>query len=83
MTNSIFTPNTAPVSGAFKVDVSRGGHNGIVSSQWFSRPDDQRFLNLDDLYESTRRRADGALFALLKAIRFALKPTATIPSPYA
>lgn len=60
MNNSIITPNTAPVSGAFKVDISRGGHNGTVSSQWFSRPDDQRFLCLDDLYESTRRRADGA-----------------------
>ncbi|WP_031238714.1 hypothetical protein [Asticcacaulis sp. AC466] len=67
MTNSILTPNTAPVSGAFIVDISRGGHNGIVSSQWFSRPDDQRFLNLDDLYESTRRRADGAHVRTVKS----------------
>lgn len=67
MTNSILTANTAPVSGAFKVDVSRGGHDGIVSSQWFSRPDDQRFLNLDDLYESTRRRADGAHVRTVKS----------------
>lgn len=60
MNTSISLPNDAPVSGAFAVDVSRGGHNGRVSSQWFSRPDDERFLNLDDLYAATRKRADGA-----------------------
>lgn len=60
MNTSIIMPNTAPVSGAFKVDLSRGSHNGAVSSQWFSRPDDQRFLNLNDLYETTRKRAEGA-----------------------
>ena len=67
MNSSISTPNTTPVSAAFKVDISRGGHNGIVSSQWFSRPDDQRFLNLDDLYETTRRRADGAHVRTVKS----------------
>jgi len=46
------------VTGPFKVDVSRGTTNGSVSSQWFSRPDDQRFLNLDDLYSHTKRSAD-------------------------
>ncbi|CAM3163083.1 DUF932 domain-containing protein [Asticcacaulis taihuensis] len=56
----ISLPKDAPVSGAFAVDVTRGGHNGRVSSQWFSRPDDERFLNLDDLYAATRKRADGA-----------------------
>jgi hypothetical protein len=54
------TSNNTPVSGAFKVDISRGGHNGAVSSQWFSRPDDQRFLGLDDLYVACRKRADSA-----------------------
>lgn len=37
------------VKGAFKVDVSKGGHNGTVSRQWSMRPADQRFLSLDDL----------------------------------
>lgn len=60
MTTSNLLPDAASVSGAFKVDVSRGSHNGTVSSQWYSRPDDQRFLNLDDLYAATRKRADGA-----------------------
>jgi hypothetical protein len=46
------------VSGAFKVDVMRGSRDGRVSSQWFSRPDDERFLSLDELYASVRGRAD-------------------------
>jgi hypothetical protein len=32
-----------PVSGGFRVDVSRGERIG-VSSEWFSRPDDERYL---------------------------------------
>ena len=34
------------VSGGFRVDVSRGQRIGRVSSEWFARPDDERFLNL-------------------------------------
>ena len=36
-------------SGGYKVDVSRGGHDGRVSSEWFSRPDDEKLLSLSDL----------------------------------
>ncbi len=60
MNSQTLIQNTAPVTGAFAVDVSRGSRDGRVSSQWFSRPDDERYLNLDDLYEATRKRADGA-----------------------
>ena len=60
MNSHVIMPNSEPVSGAFAVDVSRGSHDGRVSSQWFSRPDDERYLNLDDLYAATRKRADGA-----------------------
>ncbi|MCC5985129.1 MAG: hypothetical protein JJU42_12255, partial [Rhodobacteraceae bacterium] len=38
------------VTGGYKVDVSRGERVGRVSSEWFNRPDDERFLSLDDLY---------------------------------
>ncbi|WP_213775356.1 DUF932 domain-containing protein [Bradyrhizobium sp. dw_78] len=54
------TPNQPPVSSGFRVDVSRGERIGRVSSEWFSRPDDERYLNLTDLYDSVRRRADCA-----------------------
>ncbi|WP_456664612.1 hypothetical protein [Bradyrhizobium sp. LB13.1] len=49
-----------PVSGGFRVDVSRGQRIGRVSSEWFSRPDDERYLNLPDLYNAVRSRAECA-----------------------
>ena len=44
----------------FKVDLSRGDRVGRVSSEWFSRPDDERFLSLPELYAAVRARADRA-----------------------
>jgi hypothetical protein len=44
-------------SGGYKVDVSRGSRVGRVSSEWFSRPDDERFLSLTDLHASVNARA--------------------------
>ncbi|MGQ3241633.1 DUF932 domain-containing protein [Shinella sp.] len=46
------------VSSGYRVDVSRGERVGRVSSEWFSRPDDQRFLSLDDLGASVRHRTE-------------------------
>jgi hypothetical protein len=60
MTMMTLTQNEQPVSSGFRVDVSRGERIGRVSSEWFSRPDDERYLNLTDLYDSVRRRADRA-----------------------
>lgn len=42
----------------YKVDVSRGERNGRVSSEWFNRPDDERFLSLDDLWASVKGRSE-------------------------
>lgn len=50
--------NGRPESGGYKVDVSRGGHDGRVSSEWFSRPDDEKYLSLSDLYASVKGRAE-------------------------
>jgi hypothetical protein len=44
----------------FKVDVSRGQRVGRVSSEWFSRPDDERYLSLSELYGAVRSRAERA-----------------------
>ena len=52
--------NAAPVSGAYKVDISRGERIGRVSSEWFSRPDDERYLSLTALHHAVRARADRA-----------------------
>ena len=42
----------------YKVDVSRGERNGRVSSEWFNRPDDERYLSLDDLWASVKGRSE-------------------------
>ncbi|MGY4395363.1 hypothetical protein ACVWZA_000524 [Sphingomonas sp. UYAg733] len=54
------TPASRPVSAAYKVDISRGQRIGRVSSEWFSRPDDERFLSLTELYSAVKARADVA-----------------------
>jgi hypothetical protein len=60
MTMMTLTQNEQPVSGGFRVDVSRGQRIGRVSSEWFSRPDDERYIDLTDLYDAVRRRAERA-----------------------
>ncbi|MBY5551284.1 DUF932 domain-containing protein [Rhizobium leguminosarum] len=54
------TSNNPSARSAFKVDISRGERIGRVSSEWFSRPDDERFLSLTELYETVRSRAERA-----------------------
>ena len=60
MTMMTQTRNEQPFASGFRVDVSRGERVGRVSSEWFSRPDDERYLSLTGLYDSVRRRADRA-----------------------
>ena len=60
MTMMTLTNNEQPVSSGFRVDVSRGERVGRVSSEWFSRPDDERYLSLTDLHDAVRRRAERA-----------------------
>ena len=48
------------VTNGFKVDISRGERIGRVSSEWFSRPDDERYLSLSALHEAVRTRAERA-----------------------
>ena len=45
-------------SGGYRVDAGRGGRNGRVSSEWFSRPDDGHLPSLGDLYAAVRGRSD-------------------------
>lgn len=46
------------VSGGYKVDVSRGSRVGRVSSEWFSRPEDERFLSLNELAGAVSGRSE-------------------------
>lgn len=45
-------------SGGYKVDVGRGERVGRVSSEWFSRPDDERYLSLSELAAMVRARSE-------------------------
>jgi hypothetical protein len=42
----------------YKVDLSRGQRIGRVSSEWFNRPADERYLSLTDLHNSVKRRSE-------------------------
>ena len=58
MTNVEILDGRRDASSGYKVDVSLGGHNDRVSSEWFSRPDDEKFLSLSELYASVKGRAE-------------------------
>jgi hypothetical protein len=45
-------------SGGHKVDVGRGERVGRVSSEWFSRPADERYLSLSELARTVRDRTE-------------------------
>jgi hypothetical protein len=44
--------------GGYRVDVGRGERVGRVSSEWFSRPADERYLSLSELMASVKGRAE-------------------------
>ncbi len=51
--------STSPVrQPAYRADLSRGQRIGRVSSEWFSRPADERYLSLGDLHRTVKARAD-------------------------
>ncbi|HPF22358.1 MAG TPA: DUF932 domain-containing protein [Hyphomonas sp.] len=58
MTNLETLDGRRDASGGYKVDISRGERIGRVSSEWFSRPDDERYLSLSELYASVKGRAE-------------------------
>lgn len=57
-TMEILDPVPPVKSGGYKVNVSRGERNGRVSSEWFKRPDDERYLSLEDLWVSVKGRSE-------------------------
>jgi hypothetical protein len=60
-------PGPRPVSSGFKVDLSRGERVSRVSSEWFSRPDDERYLSLSELHAAVRARAERATARTLES----------------
>jgi len=56
LSSTIGRPSSA--SSGYRVDPGRGERVGRVSSEWFSRPADERFLSLSDLHRSVKGRAE-------------------------
>lgn len=48
------------VAGGWKVDPRRGALDGRVSSEWWHRPEDERYLTLDDLHDAVLDRSAGS-----------------------
>ncbi|TIP72058.1 MAG: DUF932 domain-containing protein [Mesorhizobium sp.] len=53
----------------YKVDVSRGQRVGRVSSEWFNRPPDERYLSLTDLRNSVRARSQRSRTRIVESER--------------
>jgi hypothetical protein len=61
--------------GGYKVDVSRGERIGRVSSEWFSRPDDERYLSLSDLARMVRARSDRSQTRVVESAQIRVEAT--------
>lgn len=64
---NMMAPSVRTATAPYKVDISRGRNIGRVSSEWFSRPDDERFLSLPDLYARVRARAESATTRIVES----------------
>lgn len=61
MSMTIDAPKASPSHvGPYRVDPTKGGHDGSVSMQWMSRPHDQRFLSLTELADYKRKFYEGS-----------------------
>jgi len=58
------------VATCFKVDITRGERLGRVSSEWFARPDDERYLSLGTLYDAIRSRSERSSTRTLETRHF-------------
>jgi hypothetical protein len=57
----------APAVGVRAVDTARGALRSDVSRQWMTRPADQRFLSLDDLFRFTAERREASFEETVEA----------------
>ncbi|ABQ66564.1 hypothetical protein Swit_0193 [Rhizorhabdus wittichii RW1] len=60
MATVLSQPDRPAAAAAYRVDISRGQRIGRVSSEWFSRPDDERYLSLTELHAAVKARAERA-----------------------
>ena len=67
------------LSGGYKVDVARGERVGRVSSEWFSRPDGERFLSLGELAGAVRDRAERSRTRVVESALIHVEASRTDP----
>jgi hypothetical protein len=67
MTHTQIQAPTRSAPNGYKVDASRGQRVGRVSSEWFNRPDDERYLSLTDLHSSVSRRSERSKTRVVKS----------------
>src|SRR3982074_2952044 len=66
-------------SGGYRVDVSRGEGVGRVSSEWFSRPADQRYLSLNELARTVCDRAERSRTRVVESALIHVEASRTDP----
>jgi len=66
-------------AGGYRVDASRGGVIGRVSSEWFSRPADERYLSLSELYGAVRGRSDRSRTRTVESSAIRVEATREMP----
>jgi hypothetical protein len=76
----VLDPVAPTRAGGWKVDVSRGERNGRVSSEWFNRPDDERYLSLDDLWASVKGRSERSRCRVVQTADIRVAAAHTAPS---
>ncbi len=67
------------VSGGWKVDINRGERIGRVSSEWFSRPDDERYLSLAELGRTVRERTERSRTRVVESALIHVEASRTDP----
>ena len=68
LSHAVQTVSQAATIQPWKIDTTRGSHNGVLNSQWSRRADDERFLSLDALDAFCTRLADES-FAITADVR--------------
>lgn len=75
MTNEVTIDAGREVLGGYKVDASRGQRIGRVSSEWFNRPADERYLSLSDLMASVQGQAERSQTRIVESAAIRVEAT--------